>query len=397
MKRSNEDNNLKNDNFNKKKQNVKRSKSGHIISSNSNANPNPTSNAQNKTSNTNPNSPANAKPGVTQTQYAHIIKQNKQNTQKPKLNQNQKFKQKLNQNQSQNQNQNQNKNQQQNEEKNKNQKQNEKSNPNEKGNVVSDSILVEKKAPQILRMQRSQRTMLKNIFDTPFDIPWYPLTPSDQNLVIQKLESTFSFIKLEEIERKKELYRKRQDLLNSKHHIPDSTLVQEPTPIDLNADITAPDPLSSEHTAGSTSQKNEEHSKNGIVFGINAVTKALEQSKLALVVVCKKGLPLVTIQHIPVLCSLRSVILCCLDTPSHTVGTIFGLNSVAAIGILKDPPTHKDLVDEIGAISKPVVLPWLINRNSKNVTLKPVNCTKQFKGNNSNRGSFHHKPKKQKR
>lgn len=72
----------------------------------------------------------------------------------------------------------------------------------------------------------------------------------------------------------------------------------------------------------------------GVVTGINAVTRALEQGKLRLVVVCRDVQPPTLVQHLPVLCTRSDALLVPLSQGSTFLAPLLGMKRVAAFGIL---------------------------------------------------------------
>ena len=87
---------------------------------------------------------------------------------------------------------------------------------------------------------------------------------------------------------------------------------------------------------------------DGLVVGVNEVTKALEKvsvnrngsesaDRLLLVILCSDVRPLVLVEHVPMLCALRQVPICVLTSKerdsSFRLGDIFGLRSAMALGI----------------------------------------------------------------
>lgn len=71
---------------------------------------------------------------------------------------------------------------------------------------------------------------------------------------------------------------------------------------------------------------------SGIVYGLNAVTKALEKQELSLVVVCRNVSPTTIIEHIPFLCHHSGTTLCPLQEKSETLGSLFGMKTLVAVG-----------------------------------------------------------------
>ena len=73
--------------------------------------------------------------------------------------------------------------------------------------------------------------------------------------------------------------------------------------------------------------------RSELVFGLNQVTRELEQASLKLVIVSKDIQAQLVIQHLPVLAQLHHIPLCLLDISSEELGGIFGLRTVIAVGV----------------------------------------------------------------
>lgn len=73
----------------------------------------------------------------------------------------------------------------------------------------------------------------------------------------------------------------------------------------------------------------------GLVLGLNEVTKKLERNELALAVVARDVLP-VLISHIPVLCFLKNVKLVFVQNIGTELAVVFGSRTVIAFGLTKD-------------------------------------------------------------
>lgn len=79
-------------------------------------------------------------------------------------------------------------------------------------------------------------------------------------------------------------------------------------------------------------EKDKDDTTEGLVFGINAVTKALEKKQLSLVVVCKSVNPISIIQHLPVLCHRSGTVLSPIPEKSEGLGQLFGMKTLVAVG-----------------------------------------------------------------
>lgn len=99
-----------------------------------------------------------------------------------------------------------------------------------------------------------------------------------------------------------------------------------------------------------------------MAVGLNAVTKALEDKQLEVVVVCKDVEPARLVQHIPVQAFLTGVPLVPLSGDlSLRLGAIFGIRTVMAIGFKRGTEhPHGDLVAFLKSQAVPLNIPWLL-------------------------------------
>ena len=72
-----------------------------------------------------------------------------------------------------------------------------------------------------------------------------------------------------------------------------------------------------------------------LTLGINATTKALENSRLAVVLVSTRDSDPVLTSHLPTLAQVRQVPLCAIEEVSALLGQIFSLKTCLALGLLK--------------------------------------------------------------
>lgn len=106
----------------------------------------------------------------------------------------------------------------------------------------------------------------------------------------------------------------------------------------------------------------------GLVCGVNEVTRALEKDKLELVVVCRDIVPSIMISHIPGLCFINSAKLVVLPGNGTDIGTILGTKRLIGFGIRRRGKDDGDdsrnevvrsLLNGLSPLATPLDYPWL--------------------------------------
>lgn len=111
----------------------------------------------------------------------------------------------------------------------------------------------------------------------------------------------------------------------------------------------------------------------GLVIGLNQVTKCLERDELRLVVVARDVMP-VLVSHIPILCYLKETKLVVVSNSGVEIGLLFGSNRALAFGILKEKDkmgirvkhNMQKLSDEISNYAVHLSYPWLLPQAKRN-------------------------------
>lgn len=112
-----------------------------------------------------------------------------------------------------------------------------------------------------------------------------------------------------------------------------------------------------------------------VIVGLNAVTRAIEQMKVRLVVVFKDIQPSKVVAHIPMMCTVQSIPLCSLPVSPQTATCLFQnshLKSVIAIAFTSNP-NRDELVNFIASVSPKIPDNWLSNFGS--LKPKPLSST----------------------
>lgn len=114
----------------------------------------------------------------------------------------------------------------------------------------------------------------------------------------------------------------------------------------------------------------------GLVIGLNQVSKCLERDELRLVVVARDVMP-VLVSHIPVLCFLKETILVVVANSGVEIGVLLGSNRALAFGILKEDNDKMakmgirvkhnmaKLTDEISSYAVHLSYPWLLPQSKR--------------------------------
>lgn len=144
------------------------------------------------------------------------------------------------------------------------------------------------------------------------------------------------------------------------------------------------------NTAQPPKEQKEPKEDTGIVYGLNAVTKALEKKKLSLVVVCMSVSPQSIIQHIPFHCHQQNVPLVPLQERSDVLGHLFGMKTLIAVGIkvrhlsltkctdFWETGYLTEVVEKISEQVPPLSIPWLENpTQALPLRYKVITVTKQ--------------------
>lgn len=111
----------------------------------------------------------------------------------------------------------------------------------------------------------------------------------------------------------------------------------------------------------------------GLVIGLNQVTKCLERDELRMVVVARDVMP-VLVSHIPILCFLKETKLVVVSNGGVEMGLLFGSNRALAFGVLKEDDTMgvrvkhnmQKLCGEIANYTVHLSYPWLLPQTKRN-------------------------------
>eukprot|EP01130_Rhizamoeba_saxonica_P001538 TRINITY_DN11381_c0_g1_i1.p1 TRINITY_DN11381_c0_g1~~TRINITY_DN11381_c0_g1_i1.p1 ORF type:complete len:182 (-),score=25.25 TRINITY_DN11381_c0_g1_i1:70-615(-) len=165
---------------------------------------------------------------------------------------------------------------------------------------------------------RKPAVVYKNIFDSPFAVNWVSLPDADHTIIVKSLSNVFDG------------YRTHK-----------------------------------------TKKDSDEEYKP--VFGVNSVTKAIENNELSVVVVCKQVTPPIVIQHLPVLCTLAEIPIIPLNVNPYELGTILGFRSCIAIGFKKNDQTRENLLSLLIEKAPDMRVNWL--QSSQSPTLEDMHIT----------------------
>ena len=69
------------------------------------------------------------------------------------------------------------------------------------------------------------------------------------------------------------------------------------------------------------------------VFGVNQVTRMIEQRKLSIVVFATNPVSSLAFGHVPMLCRMHKIPVCILHTSSKNLGDLFHMKSLAMFGL----------------------------------------------------------------
>lgn len=109
-----------------------------------------------------------------------------------------------------------------------------------------------------------------------------------------------------------------------------------------------------------TGQKH--HHFEEIVLGLNAVTRALEKDEVRLVVCTRDLTPARALQHLPVLCSFRSVPLCPLSMTSQSFAELMGASEIRTVICMAfkrvENSAFEEAVTTIAAKCPKIDIPW---------------------------------------
>ena len=112
-----------------------------------------------------------------------------------------------------------------------------------------------------------------------------------------------------------------------------------------------------------------------LVFGLNAVTRALEKDEVRLVVCTRDLTPARALQHLPVLCAFRSVPLCPLSMTSQSFAELMGSSEIRTVICMAfkrvDSSSCDELVSLISSKCPKIDIPWAPSKTS----LPSINAT----------------------
>jgi ribosomal protein L7Ae-like RNA K-turn-binding protein len=101
----------------------------------------------------------------------------------------------------------------------------------------------------------------------------------------------------------------------------------------------------------------------GILCGINAVTRGLEQEKVKLVIVFKNEVnPLILIQHVLVMAKVKGAALCVFSIGSLRLRHLLHVNTLAAMAFVRKQPDQEEfdsLFEKISTVLPEYSIPWL--------------------------------------
>lgn len=117
------------------------------------------------------------------------------------------------------------------------------------------------------------------------------------------------------------------------------------------------------------SDKSENEIYGELVVGLNQVTRSLEKDELRLVVCTRDLSPSKIIQHLPVLCAMRSVPLCPLNMTSQSIAQLMGpsgIRTAICMGFKKTNTVSKwDEIVKVVSEKCPLIdVPWVSFSNS---------------------------------
>mmetsp|Transcript_2819 Transcript_2819/g.5226 ORF Transcript_2819/g.5226 Transcript_2819/m.5226 type:complete len:221 (-) Transcript_2819:2018-2680(-) len=108
------------------------------------------------------------------------------------------------------------------------------------------------------------------------------------------------------------------------------------------------------------SRKSRQTKLVGMIFGLNEVTRALEQGKVDVVVAARDVKPAVMTHHVPVLCYLRCAELVVVSGGGWALAQVFGLKRLIALGFqVECPGTLKSAKHELRKLAGTLHFPWL--------------------------------------
>lgn len=113
----------------------------------------------------------------------------------------------------------------------------------------------------------------------------------------------------------------------------------------------------------------------GFVFGLNAVTRALEKDKLELVVVCRDVSPQIVVAHVPLLCYIKLCKLVVVTGSGTELARIAGVKRMLAFGLLRSGALpvdtgrerHDALVRRLATVAVKLDYPWMAAARSGTV------------------------------
>jgi ribosomal protein L7Ae-like RNA K-turn-binding protein len=127
-----------------------------------------------------------------------------------------------------------------------------------------------------------------------------------------------------------------------------------------------------------------------LIIGLNSVTRALEKDELRLVVSTRDLSPSRVIQHLPVLCTLRSVPICPISMTSQALAELLGASEIRTVICMGFKRTNKpsewdEIVSLISSKTPAIDVPWIpsnassLNISSAEMDIEPSNQTMKAK------------------
>jgi len=180
-------------------------------------------------------------------------------------------------------------------------------------------------------------TKVKNVLHSPFESKWPVVDSETAKTILTKMQNTFAGLDLQPAKQTWNPASRGKNVAGKSSDEPKT---------------------STKHSIWTEEQRKI---RSELVFGINAVTRHLEQNKLDLVVVDRSSQPALLTRHLVALSAVRRCPSLALPDLADHVMSHLGITSLVTIGFKKsaDSDTFRDLVKFIVERVPCIELPWL--------------------------------------